>query len=53
MDTQSKRDQRDSDFVRQVSCKNCGHEYHEGSLHKEFADGDGKIIMIEVCKQGR
>ena len=53
MDTQSKRDQRDSDINSQVSCKNCGHEYHEGSLYKEFADGDGKIITIEVCKQGR
>lgn len=34
-------------------CENCGHEYHEGSLHKEVLDGDGKPIIIEVCKQGR
>jgi len=35
------------------SCKNCGHKYHEGPLYKEFVDGDGKAIVIEVCKQGR
>jgi len=34
------------------SCKNCGHEKHEGPLYKEFVDGDGKTIVIEVCKQG-
>jgi hypothetical protein len=34
-------------------CENCGHEYHEGPLWKEFVDGDGKIIMIKVCEHGR
>ena len=30
-------------------CQNCGYE-HEGTLWKEFTDGDGLPIMIEVCK---
>jgi len=34
-------------------CENCGHEYHEGALYKEFTDGDGKVITIKVCDQGR
>jgi len=34
-------------------CKNCGHEKHGGALWKEFVDGDGKIIVIKVCDQGR
>ncbi len=32
------------------SCQNCGHEKHDGPLWKEFTDGDGKVIMIEVCR---
>jgi len=35
------------------TCKNCGHELHKGPLHKEFTDGDGKSVTIEVCKHGR
>jgi len=35
-----------------MSCKNCGHESHQGPLYKEFIDGDGKVIVIEVCRQG-
>ena len=31
-------------------CQNCGHEAHDGPLWKEFTDGDGLPIMIEVCK---
>ena len=31
-------------------CQNCGHEPHDGPLWKEFTDGDGLPIMIEVCK---
>ena len=31
-------------------CQNCGHEAHDGPLWKEFIDGDGLPIMIEVCK---
>ena len=31
-------------------CQNCGHEQHDGPLWKEFTDGDGLPIMIEVCK---
>ena len=31
-------------------CLNCGHEAHDGTLWKEFTDGDGLPIMIEVCK---
>ena len=31
-------------------CQNCGHEAHDGPLWKEFTDGDGIPIMIEVCK---
>ena len=31
-------------------CQNCGHEAHNGPLWKEFTDGDGLPIMIEVCK---
>ena len=31
-------------------CQNCGHETHDGPLWKEFTDGDGLPIMIEVCK---
>ena len=34
-------------------CQNCGHEAHDGSLWKEFTDGDGLPIMIEVCKYYR
>jgi hypothetical protein len=36
-----------------MTCKNCGHEAHQGPLYKEFTDGDGKVIVIEVCKEGR
>ena len=31
-------------------CQNCGHEQHDGPLWKEFTDGDGLPIMIEVYK---
>ena len=31
-------------------CQNCGHEAHDSPLWKEFIDGDGLPIMIEVCK---
>ena len=31
-------------------CQNCGYEAHDGPLWKEFTDGDGLPIMIEVCK---
>ena len=31
-------------------CQNCGNEAHDGPLWKEFTDGDGLPIMIEVCK---
>ena len=31
-------------------CQKCGHEAHDGPLWKEFTDGDGLPIMIEVCK---
>ena len=34
-------------------CRNCGHEAHDGPLWKEFTDGDGLPIMIEVCKYYR
>ena len=34
-------------------CQNCGHEQHDGPLWKEFTDGDGLPIMIEVCKNYR
>ena len=30
-------------------CQNCGYQ-HDGSFWKEFTDGDGLPIMIEVCK---
>ena len=30
-------------------CQNCGHEAHDGPLWKEFTDGDGLPIMLEVC----
>ena len=34
-------------------CKNCGYEKHDGPLYKEFTDGDGKVVVIEVCKHYR
>ena len=34
-------------------CKNCGHEKHDGALWKDMVDGDGKIIRVKVCEQGR
>jgi len=36
-----------------MSCANCGHEYHQGPLYKTYLDGDGREIVIEVCKTGR
>ena len=34
-------------------CKNCGWEYHQGPLWKEMTDGDGKVISVKICEQGR
>ena len=35
------------------NCLNCGYEKHDDPLWKEFIDGDGKIVMIEVCRSYR
>lgn len=53
MDKQSKLNDRVSVSDGRVSCKNCGHEYHEGPLYKDMLDGDGNTITIKVCEQGR
>ena len=33
--------------------QNCIHEKHDGPSWKEFTDGDGKALMIEVCRTYR